>query len=277
MSRKVFLMVLLAVSLRAVAAAPVPVLVCYPGGPVSEGEANTAMESMLRVVERVGQWQDHSLASVFTSKADECRKLLTTVKPRFAITSLGLFLEQRATHNLVPLVQPRINGRTSERYQVIARKDTAGTLESLKGKSLGGTVLEEPEFVKRIVFGGKPDPSSFFDLKPSRQALRALRALDKGELDAVILNGQQSAALTALALTNPVAAVFTSKDIPLMGLSANSTTSTADERHRFATALEGMCADQEGKKLCTLFGVEGFVAAEPAVFQPMIELWAGGK
>jgi len=277
MIRKLILMLLLTGSLPVVSAESPPVVVCYPGGPVSEGEANAAMESMLRVVERIGQWPDHSLASVFTSRADECRKLLAAKQPRFAITSLGLFLEQRAAHNLVPLVQPRINGSTSERYQVIARKDTADSLESLRGKSLGGTVLEESEFVQRIVLAGKPDPASYFDLKPSRQALRALRALDKGELDAVILNGQQSAALTALQLTNPVAAVFTSKDIPLMGMSANSRTSTPDERRRFATALEGMCTDQEGKKLCMLFGVEGFVAAVPAVFQPMIELWDRGK
>ncbi len=277
MSRKYILLCLLAAWLSNSAAEQAPIVVCYPGGPVSEDEANAAMESMLRVVERAGQWPDHSLTSVFTSRVDECRNLLAAKKPRFAITSLGQFLEQRGAHHLVPLVQPRIKGATFERYQVVALESGPDSLDTLTGKSLGGTVLEEPEFVRKVVFAGKLDPQKHFDLKPSRHALRALRALDKGELDAVILNGQQSAALAALDLKHPTATVFTSTNIPLMGMSANSATTTPEERQRFASALQGMCADPDGKKLCGLFGVEAFVAADPAVFRPLIDLWDGGK
>jgi hypothetical protein len=282
MIRKISLVCLLAGLLPAftapaMAAEPAPIVVCYPGCPVNEADANAAMESMLRVVERVGQWKDHSLSSVFTAKADECRDLLAEKKPDFAITSLGLFLEQREAHHLVPLVQPRMKGSTSERYQVVATKGKFGSLEQLKGKSLGGTVLEEPEFVKRIVFAGKIDPETYFALRPSRQALRALRSLDKDELDAVLLNGQQSAGLASLQLKSPVEPVFTSEEIPLMGLAADSKTTTAEERARFARALEGMCSDPEGQKLCDLFGVEAFAPVEPGVFEPMIKLWDKGK
>jgi ABC-type amino acid transport substrate-binding protein len=252
---------------------PAPIVVCYPGGPINENDANGAMASMLRVVERVGQWPEHSFTPLFTAKAAECRKLLAEQKPGFAITSLGLYLEQRASHNLVPLVQPKIKGATSERYRVIVQKGKFKSLDELKGKSLGGTVLEEPEFIGRIVFAGDYEPASFFVLKPSRQAIRALRALDSGELDAVILNEQQFAGLGSLELKNPVEAVFTSDEIPLMGLAADGKATTAEERARFAKALKGMCADAEGKKLCDLFGVEAFVPVEPAVFEPMIKLW----
>lgn len=268
---------LCAVAGPAMSAAPPPIVVCYPGGPVNEADANAAMESMLRVVERVGQWKEHSLSSEFTAKADECRKLLADRKPAFAITSLGLFLEQRASHHLVPVVQPRMKGSTSERYQLVANKGRFENLDATKGKLLGGTVLEEPEFVKRIVFAGKIDPETFFVLKPSRQALRALRSLDKDELDAVLLNGQQSAGLASLQLKTPVEAVFTSEEIPLMGMSADSKATSAEDRARFAKALEGMCTDPEGKKLCDLFGVEAFVPVEAAVFEPMIKLWDQGK
>ena len=42
-----------------------PILVCYPGGPVKDKEANNAMASMLRVVEKVGQWKSGFGGSVF--------------------------------------------------------------------------------------------------------------------------------------------------------------------------------------------------------------------
>ncbi len=74
-------------------AAPTPIVVCYPGGPVKDQEANNAMGSMLRVVERVGQWSKGNFDSIFTTKAEECKKLIHEKKPAFSIMSLGLFLE----------------------------------------------------------------------------------------------------------------------------------------------------------------------------------------
>jgi hypothetical protein len=258
-------------------AAPAPVVVCYPGGPVNEADAGAAMASMLKVVERVGEWPAGSFDPVFTAKAADCRKLLAERKPGFAIMSLGLFLEQRAKRPLVPLVQPRIKGATSEQYRVLVSKGRYASLADLKGKTLGGTVLEEPEFIGRIVFAGKTDPKTFFQLQPSRQAIRALRAVDAGELDAVILNGQQNAGLGSLSLKTPLEPVFTSAEIPLMGMAADEKATSAGDRTRFAKALTGMCDDAEGRKLCELFGVEAFVPADPAAFEPMIRLWKQGK
>jgi len=256
---------------------PEMIVVCYPGGAVNAKDANVAMSSMLRVVERVGQWQANSFNSLFTVKSDECRKQVAEKNPKFAIISLGLYLELRSQHNLVPVVQPKIKGRTSERYRVMAQKDKYKSLDELKGKTLGGTALEEPSFIGKIVFAGKYDPASFFVLKSSNQAIRALRSLDKGELDAVILNEQQFGGLASLQMKTPLEAIFTSEEISLMGVVANSTTTTAEERARFSKALEGMCSDTEGKKLCDLFGVESFVTVDAAVFEPMVKLWTEGK
>jgi ABC-type phosphate/phosphonate transport system substrate-binding protein len=276
--RKTYLIIASLLIPFAVSAAPNPemIVVCYPGGSVNVKDANGAMSSMLRVVERVGQWQENSFNSVFSTKPDECRKLMTEKRPKFAITSLGLYLELRNQHNLVPVAQPRIKGRTSERYRVMVQKDKYKSLDELKGKTLGGTVLEEPLFISKIVFAGKYDSAGFI-LKPSNQAIRALRALSKGELDAVILNEQQFGGLGSLHLETPLEAVFTSEEIPLMGVVADSATTTTEERARFGKALEEMCTDAEGKKLCELFGVESFVNVDEAVYEPMVKLWNEGK
>ncbi|MFM8332061.1 MAG: sterol transporter periplasmic substrate-binding protein BstB [Candidatus Methylumidiphilus sp.] len=258
-------------------AAPETLVVCYPGGPVNAKDANAAMAAMLRVVERVGQWPENSFTSLFTTKLGECRQQIADKQPKFAITSLGLYLELRGAHHLLPLVQPKIKGQTSEHYRIVAQAGKFAGVDGLKGKTLGGTVLEEREFIGKIVFAGQYDPASFFTLKPSPQAIRALRALDKGELDAVLLNEQQYAGLASLNLANPLEAVFTSAEIPLMGVVADSARSTAEERARFGHALESMCADAEGKKLCDMFGVEAFTPVDAAVFEPMLKLWAGRK
>jgi len=283
-NQKAFLEVFVAISCVIItlspahsAAEPAPVVVCYPGGPINDSEANNGMAAMLRVLEHLGQWPDQTFSSFFTSNADECRNLLSTKKPAFAITSLGLFLEERPEHNLLPIVQPQMRGTTTETYRLIVKKGKFQNLDQLKGKLVGGTVFEEPDFIKRIVFRNHLDPANYFQLKPSRQAIRALRALDKDELDAVLLNGQQFSALGSLQLGSPLEAIFTSEAIPLMGLVANEKSSTAAERSRFANALSSMCSDPEGKKLCDLFGVESFKPTTITVFSPMISLWNQGK
>lgn len=254
-----------------------PILVCYPGGPVDAAEAGNALGSMLRVVERVGQWKSGTFESAFTSRADECRKLLSERKPAFAITSLGLYLELAARHHLVPVVQPRIKGQTAERYRVMVKKGAFADLAALKGKSMGGSVLEETEFLRRIVFAGRIDPVKHFVLKPSRQALRSLRALAKGELDAVLVNQQQFDALGGLPFAKELEAVFTSEAIPLMGLVADEKATNASERERLTRALQGMCQDAEGKKLCELFGVESFEPVKPGTFDAARTLWEAGS
>lgn len=259
-------------------AAPNPemIVVCYPGGAVNVKDANGAMDAMLRVVERLGQWQPHSFNSLFTTKMDECKKQMAEQKPKFAIASLGLYLELRGQYNLVPVVQPKVKGRTDERYRVMVQQGKYKNLDELKGKSLGGSVLEDPAFIGKIVFAGKYDPEHFFVLKNANQAIRALRSLDKGELDAVILNEQQFGGLAALHMQTPLEAIFTSESIPLMGVVANSATTTAEERARFGKALEAMCGDAEGQKLCAMFGIESFIAVDEAMFAPMVKLWTEG-
>jgi hypothetical protein len=258
-------------------ATPTPIVVCYPGGPVKDQEANNAMGSMLRVVERVGQWSKGNFDSIFTTKAEECKKLIHEKKPAFSIMSLGLFLELKDQEHLLPIIQPRIKGKTTEIYRIMIQKGRYRTLQDLKDKSLSGTPLEEPLFISRIVFKGALDPAAFFKMKPTRQALSALRSLDKGELDAVLVNELQYSALNSLPFARQLEVIFSSDSIPLMGVAANEKLTSSEDRIRFVNALSKMCSDEEGKKLCDMFGVDSFSMAEVRTFESMIQLWKKGS
>lgn len=257
-------------------AAPTPVVVCYPGGPVKDQEANNAMVSMLRIVEKAGQWPKGNFDSFFTTKAEECKRLIRDKKPAFSIMSLGLFLELKEQEQLLPIIQPRIKGKYSEIYRILVQKGKYKTLQDLKDKSLSGTPLEEPLFISRIIFKGALDAASFFKMKPTRQALSALRSLDKGELDAVLLTDQQYASLNSLPFARQLEVIFSSDSIPLMGVAANEKTTSPEDRTRFVTALSNTCSDEEGKKLCDMFGVEAFSRVEARTFEPLFQLWKKG-
>jgi len=78
---------------------PEMIVVCYPAAP-SMPRTPTRDEFHAAGVERVGQWQENSFNSLFTTKSDECRKQITKKNPNSPY-SLGLYLELRSQHNLV--------------------------------------------------------------------------------------------------------------------------------------------------------------------------------
>jgi hypothetical protein len=255
-------------------ASPLTVVICYPGGPVRASDAKPAMDSMLAVIEEIGQWKKGSITCEFTSKVDECRKLMAAKDPHFAILSVGLYLEHMSKHHLVPVAQPNIEGRTTDTYRILVRKGNFGSLADLKGKRLGGTHLGEPRFLWKIVFKSKIDPAKHFRLKPSRRALRALRNLSKGrKLDAVIVNEQQYKSLASLPFADRLDVVFTSDPIPLVGLLANTQKTARHERDRITQALSSMCTHAKGRELCELFGIESFGPANAEPYQTITKLW----
>jgi ABC-type phosphate/phosphonate transport system substrate-binding protein len=252
---------------------PMTVLICYPGGSARSQDAQSATDTMLRVVEEAGDWTPGSMTSLFTTYIKDCETHLDEEKPQFAITTLGTFLAHREKLNLMPLVQPVINGSSSEKYRIVVRKGTFTSIEGLKGKTLGGSLVEETVFLKRVIFQGKVDPESFFTLKGSRRALRSLRALTKGDVDAVMVNSQQYRALGSLPFASELEVAFTSEEVPLVGLVANGQRTTAEQRNRFLKALSKMCEHRDGRQLCELFGVERFVPADERAYKKAIALW----
>ena len=122
---------------------PITVLVCYPGGSVRTQDAESAMGSMLRVLEENGGWASGTMTSLFTSQIEDSEKFLSEQKPQFAITTLGTFLQYREKLNLIPLVQPRIQGSSLDKYRIVVRRGTFATVEELKGKTLAGLLVEE--------------------------------------------------------------------------------------------------------------------------------------
>lgn len=264
----------LAQEVQTASSSPVTVLICYPGGSARSQDAQSATDTMLRVVEEGGSWTAGSMTSLFTTRIKECETHLDEEKPQFAITTLGTFLAYREKLDLIPLAQPVINGSSSEKYRIVVRKGTFTSLEELKGKTLGGSFVEETVFLKRVILQGTVDPASFFILKASGRALRSLRALVKGDLDAVMVNSQQYRALGSLPFASELAVAFTSAEVPLAGLVANGKRTTADERNRFSQGLAKMCQHRDGRQLCELFGIERFVPADEQAFKTIITLWS---
>ncbi len=260
----------------AAAAEPAPVLVCYTAGPIDTNAAQEAMGSIMKVVQRLGGLPENSFATTFVANMDDCYKTLAEQKAQYIFPSSELYLSKQAEYGLEPLVKPSVPGVPFDNYYMIVKKDTFKSLEELKGKKVGGAVLEEPTFLKRVIFQNKLDPVTHFSLVKTPRPVKALRDLTKGKLDAVLVNAQQYNAMKSLPFFEELTVAYTSPNVMQLGLVA-SKYAKADVKEKVKTALEKLCGDAEGKGLCQTFGVEKFVKTNRQEYTDLEQAYAAGK
>jgi len=252
-----------------VPAAGKTLVLCYPGGSVREADAKPATDQMLRVMEKMSGWDSGSFTSEFTSDMTKCGALMAA-KPDYAIVSLGFLLQN--PEGLEPVVQPKMDGKTTETFRVLVRKGAFKTMDELKGKKISGTPLAEPAFVEKVVLAGKYPLSSFVAEK-ARGSIKALRDLTGSKIDAVLVTEQQFNASKSLDWARDLEVIFTSKALPIMPLVASKAKTTAKDREGFIRTMERFCDDKEGKQFCKLFGISGFVKADNALLNEARGLW----
>ena len=258
------------------AAKQVQILVCYPSTAVKARDARPALDDMAKVIERLAGWQQGTISTSFTTDRNQCRQMLAKQNPSFVIASLAIYLDTLGKYKLQPVATPVVEGKSKDQYFLVVKKGSYTSIEQLEGKTLGGPWLGEPEFLRRVVFASKIDPGKFFKLKPGRRALRDLRKLKGGKLDAVLLNLPQYKSLKSLSFGKELEAIYTSEPLPQIGVMANLSSTDENTRSRMKRALIGLCKEPGGKKLCDLFGMDGFREPDRAALDKVIELWKKG-
>ena len=73
-------------------------------------------------------------------------------KPPWGIVSLGFYLKPPKDLKLRVLA----TSEPPEPFRVLVHKDSTATLRDLQGKTITGPALVEPEFVRSILFEGRP-------------------------------------------------------------------------------------------------------------------------
>jgi len=244
-------------------------LICHTASVSSAEEAQPYIDGFGSYLAGKLGWEKGSFAVKFENKRSKGIAALNEWKPSFATLALGLYLELRSTHKLKPLVLAQVNGKTTNRYRILVKKGTYGSLEELKGKKLGGNLLDDPVFLSRVVFDGKLDAGTFFKLKQSKRPLRAIRKVAKGKADAALVDDMQYDMLKELPYFADLQVVFESTDVPNLGMVYVEGRAASGDVEKFTAALVNMCQDPEGKKMCETFAVEGFERVPDGLLGPV--------
>ena len=182
-------------------AAPVALVIVNPGGPDAGSEGNKLAAELAPSQIEAAYFNQLPAAAAYLGKH----------KDAFVLGGLGVFLSQRRGLQLVPLAQLVGKSGGDDVFTVVVRKGRYASLDELRGKTLHGSVLaDDGRFVDRFVFGGKLRASEHFKCVPSERPLSALRKLGADEIDAVVLNRVQFAALEPMPLFAKLQAIYSS-------------------------------------------------------------------
>ena len=272
-SKQLFAVLLLgAVVLHAsdVLAGPRDLVVVRPGGPAASEDARIQVSRLIEEIGRRAGWPEGAARAYYFNRAEDALAHISSDPPGFVLTTPGFFLAHRAALRLEPVNQLLIGGAGTHRYYVVVREGTAASPEDLRGRTLAGMALSEPDFVERIVLEGRFAFGRDLTITPMR-ALGALRKLSRGELDAVLLDDNEHASMAGLPFAEGLATLFTSPPIPNTGLMAVGGTVADADVEALTGAVRGFCDAGEGAAICETYGISGFRPVPPGTFAALIE------
>jgi ABC-type amino acid transport substrate-binding protein len=248
-----------------------------PGGPAPKKVEKYIGQFIGIIAGRMGIGENSVTARYFTEQK-AALDYLDKNRNSFIIGSLGFYLSQRETLELIPLARVELAVGPSEHYYLVVKKGAFGELDELKGKTISGSTLyEDPRFLNRIVFNNRVDIGSDFILKPTSRPLSAIRKLLKGKLDGVLLDGIQYKSLKNLPFFDEIAVLYTSPPLPDVGLMMIDTPATRKLKERLLEALLDMGNSKEGAETFKSIGMAGFKLIDPDSLDEVIGKYEENK
>ena len=211
------------------------------------------------------------IAASFFPDAKSAQAGIAQAHPGFGLMDIDLFLELREKEELVVLAQ--VTGAIHNRghLHVIVKDPAIKTVEDLKGKTIISNQIQSPKFVSKAVFGGKYDAEKFFVLQPTPSPLKGLKAVDRGEAAATIVDDAQLASMKTLPFAASLRTLYSSPAIPSSPFVAFGKVAKPEERIAMQKMLYGMCADPKGAEVCKSLQITKFEKPDAAAFNGTIK------
>ncbi|ANM29621.1 hypothetical protein ABI59_08585 [Acidobacteria bacterium Mor1] len=211
-SRIVALLICLAVSSSAAAAAALDIVVWAPGYPGSTEQAQPTMDAFGQAL--AGAAGAPLPPRVTYYKSLEEGRAAVEGSARLVMVPTAVWAAFGKELSLTPLVQVQ-RGDSGERWSLVAARGKVSEAGDLAGMTLSSQIGYAPEFVRGPVlsaWGALPDSTTVAFESRIRSALR--RA-SKGEPEAVLIDSEQRAALGSLRFAAELEVVATSPSLPL--------------------------------------------------------------
>ncbi len=232
------------------------------------GDTATAqpyIDKFMRYVDAQAGWTPANKGSFLASRR-EALAYIDANRPGFALMEPSLYLELKKSKGLEVIAQVQSRELTTPRLHLVVKSAAFASLADLKGKSLWTLWGESPAYLTKLVFDGKVDAGSHFQLKAVGQALKGVRGLLRGECDATLLDDEQLAAAKKLPGGADLRILHSSGNLPPLPMVFFAGAGNAADKAALVKVLTGMCDSATGAAVCKELKIERIVGVNGAVF-----------
>lgn len=247
-------------------------LICQPGGPELEEKEQTVIRDFYRYFGKKLGMKEGSITGDYFNRRPKCLEALNAA-PAIVLLSLDLYIER--ADELQPIAQVNAEGGTSSKFYLMVGAEGPENVDGVRGRPITGTLLSNPEFVAKVLLGGKLGPAKELVLKPEALGLRAVRNVIRGKATAVLLDQPQYDAIAGTPFQKKLRLVYESEALPNPPVAVARTRVAADLAARLAKLLTTMHDDPNGQALVKTFGVKGFVHPAPKTWDGIKAVMSG--
>ncbi len=253
----------------------VTIVTCAPGYPGTTAEAQPNMDAFAAAVARATGWAPETLAAVYEPTEREGIAQMRRPDVAAALVPLPFLVEHGAALGLVPRLQIEMQGGAlTEQWTLVARKGRIRSPADLSGFKVMSIAGYAPGFVRGALgtWGRIPDGTRIVE---SAQVLSALRKAASGENVAVLLDGQQGAALQGLPFAADLDVVARSSPLPVAFVTEIRRRLPPARWTKLEGALLALAQDPKGAEALQGLRMTKLVPADPGALAAARQLGQG--
>lgn len=223
------------------------IVFCAPGYPGTSAEAQPAMDAFAAALAAASGLPAASLAANY--QETEKGGLARLEKPDAAVVMvpLAFFLAHEKRLQLTARMQALPKGRGPlERWALVAKKGRIKQPSDLSGFTVNSLASFAPAFVRGPALGAWGKLPADVQIVQSSAVLSSLRKVVAGQNVAVLLDGEQSAALATLPFANDLETVATSPELPTAVVATVGNRLPAARWQALADGFETMSTKADG-------------------------------
>jgi hypothetical protein len=222
---------------------------------------------------KLAGWNADALAAIYLKSLDAGLERLEQPDAALAFVPLPFYLEYAESLGLEPLLQGIDAERPSETWTLVAAKGKVSGPGSLDGWQIAGRGGYSPAFVRGVALEGWGALPETAEVTFTSRAVSVLRKASRGEPVAVLLDGEQSAALDGLPFAAELEPVFTSEPLPGSLLCVVGERLDAESAAELSEALLRLGDKKKGREILDELRLARFATVDEAGLARARELW----
>ena len=192
-------------------AAPFRLVACAPGYPSNTEQAQPTMNDFAAIIAAAAGWPQGALTAEYHPTEEAGISHLRDDATSLALVPLPLYLKYEQQLELTAVAQAiQASGSATERWSLVVPTGSIDGPQSLSGWELLGLPAYAPRFVRGPALSSWGRLPASLSVRFTRRVLEGVRRVAAGEKVAVLLNGPQTAALSAVPGADSLEVVATS-------------------------------------------------------------------